>query len=593
MSEREDFRPLPSIELRRVFTSMGLPVTAFRNAGGTTAETAIFDAVLNADASRPNGLWLFKGADYFLYNLETGDIEDGPQQIAGNVAGDTLPQVFRTGIHSAVWAGPAFPEYWYLFKDEYFLRANSHGAVSEKMWQVDYGPRGILGVFASGVWSNPDGTWQKAGVPVALHGLGSKFNGMIHFFKNGQYVRHNLFNGTLNAGPMPIKEAWNLPDEFSNRIDLSFYGVGPNKENIYFISGQRYVLYDFRRNQVINDGLVEKRFPAFAQFIGRPQLFLMEDYTLETFVGPPHMGRLLDTRTIGAGSKITKILVTETSDTSKSKLTQSLLQSQETSVVNNFYDKLDKNTSASRGSESYKYQLDSSIQGEASANSLWGGEFNASLNVKGGTDTLRSDLSEATFKSIQSQVDESTKQTEQKTYNSETEISQEVHVLRKEIFEETNSSDKVRVYEFYEQLQSYVTLLVLRYVRVAYSDGTEGPKIVELQALQSLLGEVLVDADQQQELTSYLGNELADVADQEGKSRSLIVGGSSSSDLVLDRNLTSTYPIHKRDGTVQSITVRGVIKADKTWVEPTYTIAPVQRTGDASQFISAASYQAI
>jgi len=168
-----------------------------------------------------------------------------------------------------------------------------------------------------------------------------------------------------------------------------------------------------------------------------------------------------------------------------------------------------------------------------------------------------------------------------------------VHVLRKEIFEETNSSDKVRVYEFYEQLQSYVTLLVLRYVRVAYSDGTEGPKIVELQALQSLLGEVLVDADQQKELTSYLGNELADVADQEGKSRSLIVGGSSSSDLVLDRNLTSTYPIHKRDGTVQSITVRGVIKADKTWVEPTYTIAPVQRTGDASQFISAASYQAI
>jgi hypothetical protein len=32
--------------------------------------------VLNADASRPNALWLFKGSDYFLYNLETGAIED-------------------------------------------------------------------------------------------------------------------------------------------------------------------------------------------------------------------------------------------------------------------------------------------------------------------------------------------------------------------------------------------------------------------------------------------------------------------------------------------------------------------------------------
>lgn len=583
MSAHGNFRPLPSIDLRRVFTSLGLPVSAFRNSGGTAKKT-LFDAVLNADASRPNGLWLFKGSDYFLYNLETGEIEDGPRPIAGNFAGETLPQLFRSGIHSAAWGGPAFPNFWYAFKDEMYVGISSDVSgggggtdfVREQLWKVFEGPRGVLGAWATGAWSAPDGTWLTPGVPVALHGLGSKFQGMIHFFKDGQYVRHNLNTGGTDAGPVPVRDVWNLPDEFSNHIDLCFYGTGPNEENIYFISGENYVLYDFRQNAVIDTGLVEKRFPAFAQFFGRPQLFLVEDYTLETFVGPPHLGRLIDTRSIGAGSSIKKILVTETTDTSKTTLTKSLLESQETSVVSNFYDKLDENTSESKESENYKYQLNANFHGDASANSLWGGEVNASLDVKGGTDTLRSGFSQSAFKSIQSQVDDAKRDTEQRTYNSEEEISQEVKIFKKEIFEETNSSDKVRVYEFYEQLQSYVTLLLLRHVNVGYSDGTDRPRVVELQALPGLLSDVLVDADQQKQLMSYIKGELASVADHEGKPRSLIDVANPSSDLVLASNLTSTYQILRSDGIVQSIPVRGLIKADKTWVAPTYTITCVQ-----------------
>jgi len=169
-------------------------------------------------------------------------------------------------------------------------------------------------------------------------------------------------------------------------------------------------------------------------------------------------------------------------------------------------------------------------------------------------------------------VDDTKRQTEQKTYTSEEEISQSVKVLKKEIFEERNMTDQVRVYEFYEQLQPYFTLLVLRHVRVGYSDGTDRPKVVELQALRSLLDEVLLAADQRAQLTSYIGGELGGVADHEGNRRSLISAVASSSDLVLDRNLTSTYQIHQDDGTVLSISVPGVITADRSWVEPTYTI---------------------
>ena len=450
------------------------------------------------------------------------------------------------------------------------------GSVPERLWKVFEGPRGILGAWATGVWANPDGTWKTPGVPVALHGVGSKFQGMIHFFKDGQYVRHNLNTGGADAGPMPIKEAWNLPDDFLNRIDLCFYGTGPTEENIYFVSGQDYALYDFRLNEVIDTGPVEKRFPALAQFFGRPQLFLVEDYALETFIGPTHLGRLIDTRSIGAGSTIKKILVTQTTDTTKTTLNQSLLESQDTSVVSKFYDKLDKNSSSSKDSEAYKYQLDANFHGDASATSVWGGEVNASLAVKGGTDTLRAGFSEAAFKSIQSQVDDAKRGTEQKTFNSEDEISHEVNVLKQDIFEERNDSDKMRVYEFFEQLQSYVTLLVLRHINVGYSDGTDRPQIVELRALPSLLSEKLVDADQQKQLMSYIKGELSSVSDNAGQPRSLIDVSNPSSDVVLAGNLTSTYQIQKVDGTVQSISVAGIITADKVWVVPTYTIKGVQ-----------------
>jgi hypothetical protein len=207
---------------------------------------------------------------------------------------------------------------------------------------------------------------------------------------------------------------------------------------------------------------------------------------------------------------------------------------------------------------------------------MWGGEVNANLNVKGGTDTLRSSFNDAAFKSIQSQVDDTKRKVEQKTYTSEDEFTTSAKILKKEIFEETNTSDHVRVYEFYEQLQPYFTLLVLRHVRVGYSDGTDRPRVVELQDLGRLLSDVLIAADQEAQLTTYLGGELRDVSDQEGNHRSVLVPGDSSSDLVLDRKLRSSYQIQTDNDTVQTISIPGVITADKSWVEPTYTITCLQ-----------------
>lgn len=570
MSQIDHYRTLSRLDLRPVYMSLGLPQEAFRRSG-TTAPTSFLDAVLNADSTRPNRLWLFKGADYFLYNMMTGEIEQGPLPIAGNWGGDTLPGLFRTGIHAAVSAGPAFPHLWTFFKDEIYVTMDSNQG-----WRVIEGPRGVLGAWSSGVWTDASGKWTTPGVPVALHGVGSDFDGMVHFFKGSEYIRHNLRTGKPDSDMMPIAEAWSLPEPFASGIDLAFYGSGATAENIFFVSGEEYVLYDFRSRRILADGGVEERFPAFAQFLGRPQLFLVEDYSLETLVGPVHLGRLIDTRSIGAGSRITRILVTETTDTTKTALTKSLLESQDSSVVKNFYKNVDENTSTSGESDRYKYQLNAAFHGEAEATSLWGGEVDATLDASGATESLRSALSEATFKSIRDQVDESKRATEQKTYTSESEITSTVRVLKKEIFEETNSSDTVRVYQFFEQLQPYVTLLSLQNVRVAFSDGTAPPRVVELRELGRLANDLLRDPAPGQQLSDYIRGELSQVSDHRGNEGSLLTDGSASSELTVKRNLVSTYEIPMPDGSTQTVSVRGYVKDARSWIEPTFTITCLQ-----------------
>lgn len=147
MSPITNYRLLSRVDLRPAYTSLGLPESAFRPA--TTARPKrLFDCVLNADAAKPDSLWLFKGADYFTYDLMGNDIRRGPEPIAGNWGGDTLPHLFRTGISGAVWGGPTFHKLWYLFKDEMFVRLDS-----TQSWQVTAGPRGVLGAWASGALS--------------------------------------------------------------------------------------------------------------------------------------------------------------------------------------------------------------------------------------------------------------------------------------------------------------------------------------------------------------------------------------------------------------------------------------------------------
>jgi len=328
---------------------------------------------------------------------------------------------------------------------------------------------------------------------------------------------------------------------------------------------------------------IEERFPAFAQFIKRPQLFLVEDYRLETYIGPSQLGRLIETRNILPGNEVKTVMVTETVDSSTTTLHESILDSQNSSVVENFNKQMDKKAENSEGSEKYRYHLNADAHADASASSLWGGEVNASLNLQGGSDSLRSNFSESAFESIESQVTEAKQQVKQRTYGSTAEIQHIERVLKQEEIILKNSSDHLRVFEFFQQLQPYITLLVLKNVRIAYADGTGSQRIVNMSQLPDVVNDELVSDDERKKLIQFVMNELSMVADQDNQVRSLIQNQSQpSGSVALIPNPTATFLIKHANGDEQTITTSGlIIKAVKDWLEPTLTMIAVEKNSQA------------
>jgi hypothetical protein len=569
MAPRDDFRKISSFDLRPVFISLGLPQTSFK-AAATPRRSALFDAALNADPSRPDGLWLFKGSDYFVFNLRSGSFESDAKQIAGNWGGSSWPVMFSSGIDGAVWAGPAFPNLWYFFKDDHYLRLNSSQGGN---WLVDAGPEPLVNG-----WFSAHGTWFANGCDAALHGLGTKHHARLHLFKNNEYMRHNLTDGERDIGPGPIRDVWNLPEPFASKIDLAFYGTGAEEEQIFFFSGTQCALYDTETDETLKVFAIEERFPAFAEFMARPQIFLVEDYRLETYLGPPQLGRLVETRNVPPGTETKTLMVTETIDSSQTTLRQSMLESQDASVVNNFNQQLDQRAAQESGSEKYRYHMNADFHGDASATGVWGGEVNATLGVQGGSDSLRSNFAESTFETIGSQVTEATKQLNQRTYESAAAIEHKERVLKQEEIVLKNPTDRLRVFEFYQQLQPYITLLVLKDIRAAYADGTGTPQIVDLSRLDELASDKLVDDAARSQLIGFVAGELASVEDQEGQTRMLIrPQAETSGTIALIPNPTASFSIQHANGEVQQITTRGlVIKAAKDWLAPTLTMIAVE-----------------
>jgi hypothetical protein len=560
------YRKINTFEFRPVYTSLGIDRSAFTD--GSRPGSKIFDAALNAGPLGPDILWLFKGTKYYRYDLAKKRFESEDIEIAGNWGGSTWPLLFSSGIDAAAWGGPSFPNYWYMFKENKFIRLNSEGG---GCLVVDIPPQDI-----AQAWWSAHGTWFANGCGTALAGRIAQDDAKIHLFGGGgQYIRHNLLNGYPDIGPKPIREQFNLPEPFASAIDLSFYDQG----HAVFFSGDMCGDFDLRHNEVLDIQTIERRFPAFAKFQSRPQIFLVESYSLETYVGPPIRGKLVDTRSVERGTTLKLKLVTETVSSSQTTLHESILESQRDDVMRDYNEKMDNHTHGFEGSDTYRYQMDADFHGEASANSLWGGEVNAQLAIRGGTDSNRKSFAEAAFKSVSSQVRTASESITQKAYTAGQTIEHLDRVINQQDFEVVGDRDHTRITEFYQRLEPYCGLLVLKDVRIGYGDGSgTGLAPVSLSALPRLLAEKLVRQEDRARLLGYLRDELAAIADERGQVTTIFVSGATSDvpAFELKTNPTTTFEIQLPDGQTQSVVVRGLlIKAAKDWLSPTTQMLPV------------------
>lgn len=202
--------------------------------------------------------------------------------------------------------------------------------------------------------------------------------------------------------------------------------------------------------------------------------------------------------------------------------------------------------------------------------------------MQGGSDSLRSNFAESAFESIESQVTEAKQQVKQRTYGSTAEIQHIERVLKQEEIILKNPTDHLRVFEFFQQLQPYITLLVLKNVRIAYADGTGSQRIVKVSQLTELVNNELVDDEERKKLIQFVMNELSAVTDQDGQIHSLIQNQSQPGSISLIQNPTSTFLIKHANGDVQTISTSGlIIKAAKDWIEPTLTIIAVEKNSQA------------
>lgn len=103
----------------------------------------------------------------------------------------------------------------------------------------------------SSAWSLP--APFSAGVDAVVNGLGErtvpKYLGKVYFFRDGQYVRYDWDLDNLDQPPAPLT-AWGLSGNFAQGIDAALEGQGQQLGKLYFFKGDQYVRYDWATEQI-------------------------------------------------------------------------------------------------------------------------------------------------------------------------------------------------------------------------------------------------------------------------------------------------------------------------------------------------------
>lgn len=567
-SQIDEYRLLNRLDLAPSFISLGLRPELFRDGGD--ADATSFNAALSGPTDM---LWLFRGGDVLAYDLRADRIVEGPTPIASRWAVGAMPADFAVGIDSAVWLGPSFPNIVCLFRGDRFLRLDcSSNPADPRGWTFDLEPTSTHQEWLRAPGTNGDAwDWGDDFGPAAkLYGLRDAQDRVHWFSQDGRYARHDLTTGQADITTRPTQQVFPLPASFGGRVDLAFYGTGAEAEHIFLFSRADYAEYDLRRGAVVRTGAIEQRFPALAPFIVRPQLFLVEDYALDVYVGPLALGRLVSTLLLPPNSRRTSVVETRVTAPAKTALHRNLLEGPSDEVIADFYAKVSAGESVADVGVDRLRQLLGDRAG------LWGGEAAALSGERGGIDAARQRLADLTFAAMAEQARDSTHRVEQQLISSDAAAPDGPAVVTRETYELANTGDQSRQIEFMELLQAYATLLRIENVRAAYTNGRDRPDIMALRELDRRLPDLLVDPADAGPVLDFLKEELARIQDSTGSTRAIVV---PNAELAVDARVDTVF-VFDDCTPPQRIEVAGIVKAARQWRQPTYQTRPVDVVAD-------------
>jgi hypothetical protein len=563
---QEPYRLINSVKLDPSFLSLGFSADVFLD----TAKLTRVSATLNLPGGR---LLAFAGPQVHVFELAAMTM---PQALPITAV---LPALAGTGcetrVETAFWGGPQFPAIWFFFNAGNYARLNTNGSTAgPETWSLEE-----TGIVVDQFLRIPDGngSWNPTfdKITAGVHGIGPISN-VVHCFLADKYAQHNFLNGERIGEQTPAREFWQFPAKFGN-VDFAFYGTGAEVNHIFFVSGNDYVQHDTDRGRNVGFGSIDKRFPDLGLLMPRPQLLLVEDYVLETFAGPLKKGNFADSIVVEPRTRRKSMVVTTIQTAATTALKQNVIQSRDSVSTQTFHKSLDKKRDESTSSDSYKYRMDALFHGEAEATSLWGGEVDASLNVSGGSDQQRDSLATSVFETASQQLTDSTQTVDTRFMSQEQASSVTSSVFTMFEVEVDNSMNDVPLEtRYFYVVEPYVTLMVLKDVRAAYTNGKEAPDIFPLHELPSRLPEVfgfIEEAEQSRvmQTVEYVRKELGNIRGA-NRQRLSILAPNTDSGLEIDFELRGEYKVDMDEG--QTIRTKGLIKAAKEIPDqPTYKVS--------------------
>ncbi|MCK5877257.1 MAG: hypothetical protein KAG43_06445 [Candidatus Marithrix sp.] len=167
--------------------------------------------------------YLFRGSEYYQFNIEQGKATDGyPKLTKGDWTDLWSRNIDAAFILDSEWA--------------YFFRGSEYVRYNLKKDEVDKSknyPKSI-GSFWPGVF--------KSDIDAVVN-----LDGKAYFFKGSEYVRYDLKGDKADENyPKPIKGHWGFPSSWHKNIDAAVkWGNG----KILFFKGDEYISFDIKADK--------------------------------------------------------------------------------------------------------------------------------------------------------------------------------------------------------------------------------------------------------------------------------------------------------------------------------------------------------